>query len=90
MYIIFTTLVNLGLPKAFIQLFRMQVHVPYIQARCDVLFQIRFCDFIGILPHSQTTYSKVAVCNLKDWKPDVQSQQSMWFNVVIGKNRKIE
>ena len=26
-----TRLVNLGLPKAFIQLFRMQVHIPYIQ-----------------------------------------------------------
>ena len=68
---------NLGLPKAFIQLLRMQVHIPYIQARRDVLFQIRFCDSIGVLPHSQITCSKVTVCNLKDRKPDVQSQQSI-------------
>ena len=31
MYLSATRLVNLGLPKAFIQLFRMQVHIPYIQ-----------------------------------------------------------
>ena len=74
-----TRLVNLGLPKAFIQLFRMQVHVPYIQVRCDVLFQIRFCDFSGVLLYSQaqTTCFKVTACNLKDCNPDVQSQQSM-------------
>ena len=77
MYISATGLVNLGLPKAFIDLFRMQVHIPYVQARRDVLFQIRFCDFSGVLPHSQTTCSKVAACNLKDCKSDVQSQQSM-------------
>ena len=77
MFIGVTRLVNLGLLKAFIQLFRMQVHIPYIKARPDVLFQIRFCDFSDVLPHSQTTCSKVTVCNLKDWKPDVQSQQSM-------------
>ena len=90
MYISATTLVNLGLPKAFIELFRMQVHIPYIQARRDVLFQNRFCDFSGILPHSQAICSKVTVCNLKDRKRDVQSQQSMWFNVVIGNNGKFE
>ena len=85
-----TRLVNLGLPKAFIQFFRMQVHIPYIQARHDVLFQIRFCDFSGLLPHSQTTCSKVTGCNFKDCKPDVQSQQPMGFNVIIGNNRKSE
>ena len=66
MYISATRLVNLGLPKAFIQLFHMQVHIPYIQARRDVLFQIRFCDFSGVLPHRQTTGSKFTACNLKD------------------------
>ena len=68
---------NLGFPKAFIQLFRMQADIPYVQARRDVLFQIRFSDFSGILPHSQTTCSKVTACYLKDRNPDVQSQQSM-------------
>ena len=77
MYIRATRLVNLGPLKVFIQLLRMQVHNPYEQARCDILFQIRFCDFSGILPHSQTTCSKVTACNLKDCKPDVQSQKSM-------------
>ena len=67
---------NLGFPKAFIQLFLMQVDIPYIQARRDVLFQIRFSDFSGILPLSETTCSKVTACNLKDGNPDVQSQQS--------------
>ena len=33
MYIKATRLVNLGLPKAFIQLFRMQMYIPYLQAR---------------------------------------------------------
>ena len=79
---------NLGLPKAFIQLFHMQVHIPYIQARCDIPFQIRFCDFSGVLSHSQTTCSKVAACNLKDCNPHVQSQQFLWFNVIIGNNRE--
>ena len=41
----FEILVNLALPKVFIQLFHMQVHTPYVQARYDILFQIRFCDF---------------------------------------------
>ena len=39
MYVSTTRVVNLGLPKAFIQLFHMQVYTPYIQARHDVLFQ---------------------------------------------------
>ena len=81
---------NLGLPKSFIQLFHMQVHIPYIQARCDIPFQIRFCDFSGVLSHSQTTCSKVTACNLKDCNSDVQSQQSLWFNVIIGNNREFE
>ena len=68
----------------------MQVHIPYIPAWCNILFQIRFSDFSGVLPHSQTTCSKVTACNLKDCKPDVQSQQSMWFNVITGNNRKFE
>ena len=68
----------------------MQVDIPYIQARRDVLFQIRFSDFSGILPLSETTCSKVTACNLKDGNPDVQSQQSKWFNVIIGSNRKFE
>ena len=68
---------NLGLPKTLIQLFCMQVHIPYLQAMRDVLFQIRFCDFSDVLPHSQTTCSKGTTCNPKDRKPDVQSQQSM-------------
>ena len=92
MYISATRLVNLVLPEAFIQLFHMKVHTPYMQFRCDI-FQIGFCNFSGVLPHSQTTCSKVTsskVCNLKDCKPDVQSQQSMWFNVLIGNNRKFE
>ena len=67
---------NLGLPKAFIQLFHMEVHIPYIHTRRDALFQIRFCNFSGIPSHSQTCF-KVTVCNLKDRKPDVQSQQSV-------------
>ena len=45
MYISATQLVNLGLPKTFIQLFHMQVHITYMQAWYDVLFQIRFCNF---------------------------------------------
>ena len=49
MYISATRSVNLGLPKAFIQLFHMQAHIPYIQARCDILVQIRFCNFSGVL-----------------------------------------
>ena len=53
-------------------------------------FQIRFCDFSGVLPHSQTTCSKVTACNPKDRNPDVQRQQSMWFNVIIGNKRKFE
>ena len=77
MYISATRLVNLGLPKASVQLYRMQVHIPYIQARCDVLFQIRLCDFSGVLPHIQATCSKVRACNLKDRKPGVPSHQSM-------------
>ena len=89
MYISATRLVNLGLRKAFFQLLRMQMHTPYVRARYDILFQIRFCKF-SVLPHSQTTCSKVKACNLKDCKPDVESQQSMWFNVVIGNNRKFE
>ena len=76
MYISVARLVNLVLPKAFIQLFHMQVYTTYIQARCGV-FQIRFCDFTGVLPQSQTTFFKVTACILKDRKPDVQSQQSM-------------
>ena len=59
MYISAKRLVNLVLHTAFIQLFRMQVHTPYIQARCDTLFQIRFCNFSSVLPHSQTTCSLV-------------------------------
>ena len=54
----------------------MHVHIPYIQARRDVHFQIGFCDFSGALLHSQTTCSKVTTCNLKDREPDVQNQQS--------------
>ena len=77
MYISATRLVNLGLPKTFIQLFCMQVHIHYLQAMHDVLFQIRFCDFSDVLPHSQTTCSKVTACNPKDRKADVQSQRSM-------------
>ena len=76
MYISATRLVNLVLPKAFIQLFRKQVHVPYMQASCAVLFQIRFGNFSGVLPHKQTTCSKATAFNLKDCKPDVQSHQS--------------
>ena len=45
MYFCATRLMNLVLPKAFIQLFHMQVHTPYMQARCDILFQIRLCKF---------------------------------------------
>ena len=67
-----------------------QMQVALVQARCDTLLQIRFFDFSGILPYSQTTYSTVKACNLKDCKPDVQSQQSLWFNVVIGKNKKFK
>ena len=74
MYISVARLVNLGLPKAFIQLLRMQVHILYMQARRDALFQIRFCDFRGVLHHSQRTCSKVTVSNLKDRKPDLESQ----------------
>ena len=59
MYISAKRLVNLVLHTAFIQLFRMQVHTPYIQASCDILFQIRFCNFSSVLPHSQTTCSLV-------------------------------
>ena len=77
MYISSTRFVNLGLPKAFIQLFRMQVNIPYMQARRDALFQIGFCNFSGVLLRNQATCSKVTVCNLKDRNPDVQSQQSM-------------
>ena len=72
MYLCDAKSVNLVLLKAFIQLFRMQVHTPYIQARCDILFQIRFCNFSGVLPHCQTIGSKVTACNLKDHKPNVQ------------------
>ena len=81
---------RLGLPKAFIQLLCMQVHILYIPAWCNILFQIRFSGFSGVLPHGQTTCSKVTACNLKDCKPDVQSHQSMWFNVITGNNRKFE
>ena len=88
MYISSTRFVNLGLPKAFIQLFRMQVNIPYMQARRDTLFQIGFCNFSGVLLHNQATCSKVTVCNLKDRNPDVQSQQSMRFNVITENNRK--
>ena len=77
MYISATRLVDLGPPQAFIQLFRMQAHIPSIQARRDVLFQIRICDFSDVPPHSQATCSKVTACYLKDRKPDVQSQHSM-------------
>ena len=77
MYISATRLVNLGLPKTFIQFFYMQVHIPYLQAMRDVLFLIRFCHFSGVLPQGQTTCSKLTACNPKDRKPDVQSQQSM-------------
>ena len=77
MYISVTRLANVGLPKAFIQLFRMQVHISYVQARHEILFEIRFCDFRGVLPQIQTTCFKVTKCNLKKWKPDMQSQQSM-------------
>ena len=77
MFISATRLVNLGLPKTFIQFFCMQVHSPYLQAMRDALFQIRFCDFSGVLPYSQTTCSKVTACSPKNRKPDVRSQQSM-------------
>ena len=60
MYISATRLVNLGLPKTFIQLFHMQVHITYIQAWYDVLFQIGFA--ILVLTHSQTTCFKVTAC----------------------------
>ena len=53
-----TRLVNLGFPKAFIQLFYMQVHIPYIQF---------------LITHSQTICSKVRECNLKDHNPDAQN-----------------
>ena len=78
---------NLGLPKAFIQLFRVQNVYSLFTSQA---FQIRFCDFSGVLPHSQTTCSKFTACNPKDRNPDVQRQQSMWFNVIIGNNRKFE
>ena len=55
----------------------MQVHIPYVEARGDVLFQIRFCDISGLLFRNQLTCSKVTAFNLKDCNPDVQSQQSM-------------
>ena len=45
MYISATRLVNLGLSNVFIQLLCMQVHTPYVQARCDILFQIRYLQF---------------------------------------------
>ena len=77
MYRSATRLVNLGLPKASVQLYRMQVHTPYIQARCGVLFQIRLCYFSGVLPHIKTTRSKVRAYNLKDRKPGMPSHQSM-------------
>ena len=48
MYITATRLVNLGLPKPFIRLFRMQVHIPFIQARRDVLFQIGFAILVAL------------------------------------------
>ena len=51
----------------------MQVHILYIQTRHEELFQIKFGDFSGVLPHSHTTCFKVAACNLKDRNPDVQS-----------------
>ena len=76
-YLCATRSAILTLPKAFIHLFHMQVHIPYIQARCDVPFQIRFFNFSGVLPHCQTTCSKVTACNLKDCKPNVQSRQSV-------------
>ena len=44
--------------------------------------------FVILVTHK--TQSKVTTCNLKDCEPDVQSQQSMWVNVVIGNNRKFE
>ena len=74
MYISATQLVNLGLPKTFIQLFHMQVHITYIQAWYDVLFQIRFCNF-SANPQSNNLFQSYSMYNLKDRKPDEQSQQ---------------
>ena len=53
MYISALRLVNLGRLKASIQLLRMQMHTPYMQAKSmsHILFQIRFCNF-SFLPHS--------------------------------------
>ena len=45
-----TRSVNLFLHKDYIQLFCMQEHTPYIQARCEIFFPIRFCKFSVFYP----------------------------------------
>ena len=52
MYIRATRLVNLGLPKAFIQFFCMQVHIPYVQARHDYSSKLSFVILVAFYPSS--------------------------------------
>ena len=47
MYISATRLVNLGPLKVFIQLLQMQVHTPYVQARCDILSKLGFAILVA-------------------------------------------
>ena len=63
MYITTTRVVNLGLPKAFIQLFHMQAHIPYIQARRDVL--LFYPTLKQLVPKLQHVISKTVTLMCK-------------------------
>ena len=59
--------------KAVFQLFYLQLHIPCIQARRDILSQITFSSLSGTLLHSVA----IVACNLIVGKLDVQSLQSV-------------
>ena len=52
--------------------------------------KLHFVILMAFYPATKTTCSKVTACNLKGCKPNVQSQQCIGFNVMIGNNRKLE
>ena len=77
MYISATRSVNLGLPKAFIQLLCMQTCILLMyKPGVTYFFKLGFAIFMTSCPTVQQLVPVIA-SNFKDFKPDVQSQLSM-------------
>ena len=69
MYLCASRLMNLVLPKVFIQLLHRQVHTPYT-LRCDILYSGETYYFLAFCPTAKVT------CNLKELS-NMQSQHSI-------------